>query len=139
MLNASKNRYIFKKTKIIEKYGKPEYELNLPVNESAKRITALQKVFARLRWRKAKPKLGSPDRRIKLATWSEQAAITRFKKAGYSVFRNGWPDLLLMKDGKARFIELKGPSDKLSTKQIEMHKQLKTAGILVETRYYEEV
>jgi hypothetical protein len=47
--------------------------------------------------------------------------------------RPGAPDLLIVADGKAHFLELKAPGRKLSPVQIECHDALRRAGATVET------
>ncbi len=47
--------------------------------------------------------------------------------------RPGAPDLLIVADGKAHFLELKAPGRKLSPVQSECHDALRRAGATVET------
>lgn len=47
---------------------------------------------------------------------------------GYEVLRSGWPDFLLLKDGKAIFVEVKRGSDRLTTGQLRMMRALKLLG-----------
>jgi len=53
----------------------------------------------------------------------------KFKKDGYKILRNGWPDFLLIKDSKISFVEVKGSSDKLRKPQIKMLKVLNHYGL----------
>jgi hypothetical protein len=63
---------------------------------------------------------------------NEVPVIGALENAGYEVLKGGWPDLLAAKDGGLRFIEIKGPGDKLSAKQARLHKLLLSIGIKVE-------
>lgn len=47
---------------------------------------------------------------------------------------SGFPDLMLLKDGEVRFIEVKGKGGKLSELQKYRHEQLKKQGFNVETK-----
>ena len=53
-----------------------------------------------------------------------------FKSLGVQA---GCPDLLIVADGKALFLELKAPGRKLSPAQVECHDALRRAGATVET------
>lgn len=49
----------------------------------------------------------------------------------WQVARAGWPDFLLIADGKAEFVEVKSALDLLSDGQVEMFTALERAGIRV--------
>lgn len=68
---------------------------------------------------------------------NEEAALEKFKIDGWSVFRNGWPDYLLLRtnsDGKLEFmgLEIKHGNDLCSGPQLAMHAALLSAGIRIE-------
>ena len=63
----------------------------------------------------------------------ERALAQRFSDAGYAVLLNGWPDLLVERDGRIVAYEVKGPGDTLRPNQERMHAALRRAGIVVET------
>lgn len=67
---------------------------------------------------------------------SEDAIDQKYKADGWYSFSNGWPDRAYarMKDGKleVRFVEIKGPTDSLSTDQELMHAVLLSQGLKVE-------
>lgn len=44
----------------------------------------------------------------------------------------GWPDLLLMKNGKVLLLELKGEKGRLGPRQAECHERLRAAGMHIE-------
>lgn len=60
--------------------------------------------------------------------------IKRYQAQGYIVVKislcnlNGFPDLMLLKDGKASFIEVKRPNEKPRPLQEYRHRQLREAG-----------
>lgn len=64
--------------------------------------------------------------------------IRRFKDAGYMVVKiglcslPGFPDLMVLKDGVVRFIEVKRPGEKPSPLQEYRHKQLREYGFDVD-------
>ncbi len=63
---------------------------------------------------------------------NEIPVIKAYLDSGFEVIKGGWPDLLVAKDGKLQFIEIKGNGDKLSPKQIRVAQLLKSAGISVQ-------
>lgn len=71
---------------------------------------------------------------------SERTVIKQLEEQGYSVMRKGWPDLLAVKDGKVRLIEVKpmatssGKASRsdLITAQREVARILSLLGITVE-------
>lgn len=79
---------------------------------------------------------------IKKTEWSKQRTfIQQLRKEGYLVFKlndsfiAGLPDIMAIKDGKVRFIELKNKDRSqagLSLAQIHLHSKLKEKGIEVE-------
>lgn len=69
---------------------------------------------------------------------NERRIHDELQREGYEVFRGGWPDLLTIKDGVVRLIELKTPSDKLSQRQVKLHGALKRGlGLTVEVMVIE--
>jgi hypothetical protein len=50
---------------------------------------------------------------------------------GWRPLRNGWPDFMVLLDGKPLFIEVKSRGDKLSRPQKRMFEALEAAGIMV--------
>lgn len=71
---------------------------------------------------------------------NEQRIHDELQNQGYEVFRAGWPDLLVMKNGVVRLIELKTPLDKLSLAQVKLHDALKRGlGLTVEVMKIETV
>lgn len=57
---------------------------------------------------------------------AEVAVVSRLEAAGYTVYKNGWPDLLAVKDDEVRFIEVKPhSSSRLSLRQWNVAKELK--------------
>jgi len=67
---------------------------------------------------------------------SEMAVDDRYRAEGWTPLRNGWPDraYVRLNEGKleVRFVEIKGPSDTLSTEQQLMHEVLRSQGFSVE-------
>lgn len=61
----------------------------------------------------------------------EQIAFDKFESEGYDVIKAGAPDLILLKDGKIVFIEVKSEIDKLSEPQERAFKLLKEHGFEV--------
>jgi hypothetical protein len=47
--------------------------------------------------------------------------------------RAGAPDLLIVRQGLASFLELKAPGGRLSASQVECHAALRNAGAIIET------
>jgi len=60
------------------------------------------------------------------------------ERFGYEIYRSGWPDRVLEKDGKIIFVEIKSMNDELTPKQKRAHKLLRKVGIKVETVYADE-
>lgn len=79
---------------------------------------------------------------IKKTEWKKQRSfIENLKKEGYLVFKlndsyiAGLPDIMAIKDGKVRFIELKNKDRSqagLSLAQIHLHNKMKEKGVEVE-------
>lgn len=77
---------------------------------------------------------------------TEQLVASKFFSAGWTVYRNGWPDFLFEKDGRLKWIEVKqrrrytgsdgkvriSKTSKLSRSQRRIHKALKAYGIEVQ-------
>jgi len=59
----------------------------------------------------------------------EEKVKNRLRKQGYTIFDNGFPDLLTMKDGIYQAIEVKNKRDKLRKNQLDMLLALDNAGI----------
>lgn len=49
--------------------------------------------------------------------WSERALKEKYESEGYDVIHTGIPDLILLKDGKIEFVEVKTDKDKLREHQ----------------------
>lgn len=62
-------------------------------------------------------------------TEDEEIFEKKFMGDGYRVFKNGWPDFLIFKDGKAKFVEVKGYGDQLSNGQIGVLQILTDIGL----------
>ncbi len=68
----------------------------------------------------------------------QRKIIKRFQEQGYMVVKiiqctaNGFPDLMLLKDGKARFIEVKRPGEQPRPLQVYRIQQLRQLGFQVE-------
>lgn len=58
-------------------------------------------------------------------------AIEWLKLHGSPMQRAGWPDLLVIYAGRTLYVEIKGPSGRLSPLQVERLKRLKEAGATV--------
>ena len=56
---------------------------------------------------------------------NEKRYYNKLTKEGWKVAHAGWPDFIVIKNGKVRLIELKSGNDRLSTRQKEMHKLIK--------------
>ena len=52
-------------------------------------------------------------------------------REGYEVLHSGWPDFLLVKDGKAIFVEVKGRSNEIQENQFRLLKVLEGLGLYV--------
>ena len=63
-----------------------------------------------------------------MAKWNEYQAQQKYEEEGYDVIHSGVPDLLLFKDGKIRFVEIKTPKDKLNDNQVRAFKILEKHG-----------
>lgn len=62
-------------------------------------------------------------------------AESKFKQLalekGWKVHRSGWPDFLIVADGKAQFVEVKSATDSVSDNQAELYAALSSAGVEV--------
>lgn len=64
----------------------------------------------------------------------QRKIIQRYEKEGYLVVKidlcnkPGFPDLMLLKDGKASFVEVKRPGGKVRPLQEYRHRQLRDLG-----------
>jgi hypothetical protein len=70
---------------------------------------------------------------------TEELALDEFKAEGWSAFRNGWPDYLLVRprqDGQLEVmgLEVKSGRDELTGLQIAVHTALRAGGIPVVVR-----
>ncbi len=67
---------------------------------------------------------------------SEMAVDGRYRTEGWTPLKNGWPDraYVRLNEGKleVRLVEIKGPSDTLSTEQQLMHEVLRSQGLNVQ-------
>lgn len=84
-------------------------------------------VIAQLQWR-ARP--GVWWTHVPLGGLRSKVEAAIFRSLGV---RAGCPDLLIVADGRALFLELKAPGRKLSAAQVECHDALRRAGATVET------
>jgi hypothetical protein len=50
---------------------------------------------------------------------------------GWEAHRSGWPDFLIVKDGKPCFVEVKSTDDELRPSQVKMFRALETTGLSV--------
>jgi hypothetical protein len=64
-------------------------------------------------------------------SWAENIVKGKYEAEGYDVIYNGAPDLILLKDGKISFVEVKMGKDRLSEVQWEALKLLKKHGFVV--------
>ena len=71
---------------------------------------------------------------------NEKAAYNAMVKKGWKVYRNGWPDFLVIKESQNKLYDIEGcaiefksnkTGDKLSSAQVEMHAALLKLGIPV--------
>lgn len=60
--------------------------------------------------------------------WAERLTQQKYEEQGYDVIHTGVPDLLLLKDGKIEFVEVKTPKDKLQDSQKRAIKILEKHG-----------
>jgi len=58
--------------------------------------------------------------------------LCRYLAQDFKTLGSGWPDLLLWKDGAAKFVEVKGPRDRLSDKQRVWAHLINAAGSKIE-------
>lgn len=71
----------------------------------------------------------------------ENVVREEYEKAGYTVYRNGWPDFLVVKDGVGFGVEVKSATEngsggeKLSDAQIDMQTALHKLGVSTTIRY----
>lgn len=54
--------------------------------------------------------MGQPEPLILVRNRAEQDCLLRLQKAGWQVFRRGWPDFIAEKDGRVVVIEVKDRS-----------------------------
>lgn len=66
---------------------------------------------------------------------AEDLIKQRYEDNGWETFRNGWPDFAFYRNGEIVFVEVKGPTDALSKKQLEMHTLLRALGIEVRVEH----
>ena len=67
-------------------------------------------------------------------TEAELIVYSREKKIpGTIILSRGWPDFLVLRNGKAHAIEVKRPADRVSEEQAKMHNALETIGLKVTT------
>lgn len=57
--------------------------------------------------RKVKLRMKYPAKNLRTKNPAEIAVIEALRQDGYEVLKRGWPDLLCIRDGKVRFIEVK--------------------------------
>lgn len=75
---------------------------------------------------------------IPLESVVQRKIIAHYEALGYIVVKislcniNGFPDLMLLKNGVARFIEVKRPGGKPRPLQLYRHQQLRDAGFRVD-------
>lgn len=75
---------------------------------------------------------------MKLESQIQRKIIERYKKQGYIVVKiglcnlTGFPDLMLLKDGKASFIEVKRPGETPRPLQMFRMQELRDAGFICE-------
>jgi VRR-NUC domain/Helix-turn-helix domain len=70
---------------------------------------------------------------VPFTTLAERVIQEELKKAGYTVYRHGWPDFLAIEGGRARGfgVEVKAGNDKVSRWQEQMHEALRSLGLPV--------
>ena len=64
---------------------------------------------------------------------SEKIFDEKAKENGYIIYKHGFPDRVIEKDGKIVFVEVKHPKSHLSNNQKEMHNLLRRLGLNVVT------
>lgn len=63
---------------------------------------------------------------------TEKVVYTRLCKKGYKIFKNGWPDFAICRNGKIKyFIEVKSYPDIVMPHQKEIHEILRRSGFKV--------
>ena len=80
----------------------------------------------------------------KKETQKQKIFVKKLRDDGWLVFKindsyiSGFPDIIAIKDGVIRFIELKNkdrPGSKLSLEQVHLHSKMKDHGVEVEIIY----
>jgi hypothetical protein len=64
-------------------------------------------------------------------SWCDKHLALVAKKDGYEVIRGGWPDFLLVKDGKALFVEVKSKGSPVRPTQLKYLRVLEQLGLNV--------
>lgn len=59
-------------------------------------------------------------------------AQLQFEAAGWKVLSKGWPDFVIFKGKRVRFIEVKSGFDRLRSHQVQMHDTFRRVGLTVE-------
>lgn len=59
---------------------------------------------------------------------AEQRVLSRLLRAGFAVFRKGWPDFIAIKNGNVVAVEVRQGKDRLSGAQMGVLNILKTLG-----------
>ncbi len=78
--------------------------------------------------------MNTPMKKVRLESTIQNKIIKRYEKEGYIVVKislcnkGGFPDLMLLKDGKATFVEVKRPGQKPQPLQEYRLKELREAG-----------
>jgi hypothetical protein len=82
----------------------------------------------------AKYRLKTIDGRLmRTGSRAEAQAIKHFTDEGWTLFKRGWPDMLIVKDNQFRFIEVKKKIDyQFKPDQKRIAEQLKRFGLEVE-------
>lgn len=62
----------------------------------------------------------------KALTPRERYVYGQLLRNGYQIYRGGWPDFMVVKEGKVRFIEVKATHDSVSKAQKRMHKAFRS-------------
>ncbi len=70
--------------------------------------------------------------RVRTSNRHEELAIQTLLDDDWEVLKRGWPDILAIKDGKVRFIEVKDGNTKLKPHQKRVSEILSYIGITVE-------
>lgn len=78
------------------------------------------------------PKGTHSDISIRTSNDREAQCARELEADGYTIFKRGWPDILAVKDGEVRMIEVKPPGGRLKPTQQKVADALESAGIHVE-------